>query len=47
MQMIQINIFYTLNLPTTVFLPEESQVQGSLVGFHLCGRTESDMTEVT
>ena len=25
----------------------ESQAQGSLVGCHLCGRTESDTTEVT
>ena len=33
--------------PTPVFLPGESQGQGSLVGSHLWGRTESDMTEVT
>ena len=33
--------------PTLVFLPGESQRQGSLVGCHLWGRTESDMTEVT
>ena len=33
--------------PTPVFLPGESQGQGSLVGCHLWGRTESDMTEVT
>ena len=33
--------------PTPVFLPGESQGWGSLVGFHLWGRTESDMTEVT
>ena len=33
--------------PTPVFLPEESQGQGSLVGCRLWGRTESDMTEVT
>ena len=33
--------------PTPVFLPGESQGQGSLVGCHLGGRTESDMTEVT
>ena len=32
---------------TPVFLPGESQGQGSLVGCHLWGRTESDMTEVT
>ena len=30
-----------------VFLPGESQGQGSLVGSHLWGRTESDMTEAT
>ena len=28
-------------------LPGESQGRGSLVGCRLCGRTESDMTEVT
>ena len=33
--------------PTPVFLPGESQGQGSLVGCRLWGRTESDMTEVT
>ena len=33
--------------PTPVFLPGESQGQGSLVGFCLWGRTESDTTEVT
>ena len=33
--------------PTPVFLPGESQGQGSLVGFHLWGRTESDTTEAT
>ena len=32
--------------PTPVFLPGESQGRGSLVGCHLWGRTESDMTEV-
>ena len=31
--------------PTPVFLPGESQGQGSLVGFRLWGRTVSDMTE--
>ena len=31
--------------PTPVFLPGESQGQGSLVGCRLWGRTESDMTE--
>ena len=33
--------------PTSVLLPGESQGWGSLVGFHLWDRTESDMTEVT
>ena len=33
--------------PTPVFLPGESQGQGNLVGCRLCGRTESDTTEVT
>ena len=33
--------------PTPVFLPWESQEQGSLVGCRLGGRTESDTTEVT
>ena len=33
--------------PTPVFLPGESQGQGSLVGCHLWGQTELDMTEVT
>ena len=33
--------------PTLVFLPGESQGQGSLVGCHLWGRTESDTTEAT
>ena len=33
--------------PTPVFLPGGSQGQGSLVGFRLWGRTESDTTEVT
>ena len=32
---------------TPVFLPGESQGRGSLVGFCLWGRTESDTTEVT
>ena len=31
----------------SMFLPGESQGRGSLVGCHLWGRTESDMTEVT
>ena len=33
--------------PTPVFLPGESQGQGNLVGCRLCGRIESDTTEVT
>ena len=33
--------------PTLVFLPEESQGQGSLVGCRLWGHTESDTTEAT
>ena len=33
--------------PTPVFLPEEYQGLGSLVGCRLWGRTESDTTEVT
>ena len=33
--------------PTPVFLPGESQGQGSLVGCLLQGHTESDMTEAT
>ena len=33
--------------PTPVFLPGDSQGQGSLVGFRLWGRTESDTTEAT
>ena len=32
---------------TPLFLPGESQGWGSLVGFRLWGRTESDTTEVT
>ena len=35
------------NQPTPVFLPRESQGRGSLVGCHLWGCTESDMTEAT
>ena len=34
-------------LPTPVFLPGESQGQGSLVGCHLWGGTELDTTEAT
>ena len=33
--------------PTPVFLPEESQGRGSLVGCHLWNCTESDTTEAT
>ena len=33
--------------PTPVFLPGESQGRGSLVGCHLWGHTDLDMTEVT
>ena len=33
--------------PTLVFLPGKSQEQGSLVGCHLWGHTELDMTDVT
>ena len=33
--------------PTPVFLPGESQGQRSLLGCHLWGRTELDMTEAT
>ena len=33
--------------PTPVFLPGESQGRESLVGCHLWGCTESDMTDVT
>ena len=34
-------------MATPVFLPGESQGWGSLVGFRLWGRTESDTTEAT
>ena len=33
--------------PTPVFLPGESQGRRSLVGCHLWGRTELDMTDAT
>ena len=33
--------------PTPVFLPGESQGRRGLVGCHLWGRKESDMTEAT
>ena len=39
--------FFTFMQPTPVFLPGESQGWGSLVGFLLWGRTESDRTEAT
>ena len=39
--------FMCLLQPTPVFLPGESQGQGSLVGCRLWGRTESDTTEET
>ena len=32
--------------PTRVFLPGESQGRGSLTGYHLWGRTESDTTDM-
>ena len=32
---------------TPIFLPGEFQGRGSLVGYHLGGRTESDTTEAT
>ena len=33
--------------PTPVFLPGGSQGRGSLMGYHLCGRTELDTTGAT
>ena len=33
--------------PTLVFLPGEPHGRGSLVGYHLWGRIESDTTEAT
>ena len=42
------HIFYGFKWqPTPVFLPGESQGQGSLAGCRLWGRTESDTTEAT
>ena len=38
---------FTLWQPTLVFLPGESQGQGSLMGCRLWGRTELDTTEAT
>ena len=48
----KLSVFLPLSMvvkwqPTPVFLPGESQGWGSLVGCHLWGHTESDMTEVT
>ena len=46
----EFQIIYSLeifNYPTPVFLPEESQGRGSMVGCRLWGHTESDTTEVT
>ena len=40
-------LYNRFSLPTPVFLPGESQEQGSLVGCRLWGRTESDTTEAT
>ena len=42
-----INDTYRKWQPTPVFLPGESQGQGSLVGCSPWGRTESDTTEAT
>ena len=39
--------FHALEKEMAVFLPGESQGQGSLVGCCLWDRTESDTTEVT
>ena len=39
--------FHALEENTPVFLPGESQGRGSLVGCHLWGHTDSDMTETT
>ena len=37
----------SIEIPTPVFLPGESQGWGSLVGCRLWGHTESDTTEAT
>ena len=42
-----LNPFFWGFMEFSVFLPGESQGQGSLVGCHLWGRTESGMTEAT
>ena len=44
---IELNWTESYTGPSPVFLPGESQGQGSLVGCRLWGRTESDMTEAT
>ena len=45
---VSVALFMEKDMATTpVFLPGESQGQGSLVGCRLWGRTESDTTEVT
>ena len=44
---ILVNISLLLSKATPVFLPGESQGQGSLVGCRLWGHTESDTTELT
>ena len=41
------NLYAEYWQPTSVFLPGESQGRRGLVGCHLWGRTESDMTEAT
>ena len=38
---------FHFHAPTPVFLPGESQGRGSLVGYHLWGRTELDTIEAT
>ena len=43
----QINLWRRRWHPTPVLLPGESQGWGSLIGFHLWDRTESDTTEAT
>ena len=44
---LSVSLWSKLVASVPVFLPGESQGQGSLVGCRLWGRTESDMTEVT
>ena len=41
-----VHVSFPIMIPS-VFLPGESQGQGSLVGCSLWGRTESDTTEAT